>query len=304
MKILISRYGGLGDAILTLTVALCIRDRFPDAELHVLGNGTMLEVARFSGLFEGFISIDESGFAELFTPSPPSGFLSSFFSRFDAVYFFSSGKMEALRRKIVAAGARLCSVLDPRPPQGFNSHISDHLLKILGDRAEGYNVHSLVYRHIPSDDCRSSRNGLVIHPGSGSHEKNWPLESFVRLARSVDFPVAFLLGPVEIERGFARLLPEDFPIFTTVTLSELSYRLKGAKIYCGNDSGVSHFAGFCDVPSVVLFGPSDPVVWRPLGGTAPVKIVSSPDDDIGHIPVDEVADAVCSLLHEHGNNES
>ena len=41
--------------------------------------------------------------------------------------------------------------------------------------------------------------------------------------------------------------------------------LSGAGLYVGGDSGVSHLAAAVGVRAVVLFGPSDERVWRPLG---------------------------------------
>ena len=48
-------------------------------------------------------------------------------------------------------------------------------------------------------------------------------------------------------------------------LGELASRLAGCRAYVGNDSGVSHLAGLCGARSFVLFGPTSPTVWRPLG---------------------------------------
>jgi heptosyltransferase-3 len=48
-------------------------------------------------------------------------------------------------------------------------------------------------------------------------------------------------------------------------LEELAARLAGCHAYLGNDSGVSHLAGLCGARTVVLFGPTSPVVWSPLG---------------------------------------
>jgi heptosyltransferase-2 len=35
--------------------------------------------------------------------------------------------------------------------------------------------------------------------------------------------------------------------------------------YVGNDSGVAHLAGLLGLPTVSLFGPTDPAIWAPLG---------------------------------------
>jgi ADP-heptose:LPS heptosyltransferase len=41
--------------------------------------------------------------------------------------------------------------------------------------------------------------------------------------------------------------------------------LQQARAFLGNDSGLSHLAGLLGVPTLALFGPTDPVHWSPLG---------------------------------------
>ena len=130
MNILLVRTGGLGDCILTLPIAQYIRSIYPGAELHVLGNETMLAVARLSGEFEGFSSIDECGFSGLYSDSEPSDFLRLFFSPFDVVYCYSAGNRELLSCNILHSGAGICHILDPRPPCNHRSHILEHLMTI------------------------------------------------------------------------------------------------------------------------------------------------------------------------------
>lgn len=36
----------------------------------------------------------------------------------------------------------------------------------------------------------------------------------------------------------------------------------------GNDSGITHMAALTGCPTLALFGPTDPVVWAPLGPMA------------------------------------
>jgi len=41
--------------------------------------------------------------------------------------------------------------------------------------------------------------------------------------------------------------------------------LKQSGGFIGNDSGISHLAGFLGIPAVVIFGPSNPKRWKPFG---------------------------------------
>ena len=58
-------------------------------------------------------------------------------------------------------------------------------------------------------------------------------------------------------------LPEAVNLVGRVTLPQLGYLLTRAGLYVGTDTAVSHMAAAVGVPSVVLFGPSNPVKWGP-----------------------------------------
>lgn len=287
MNNLLVRTGGLGDCILTLPVVSCLKRIKSVSTFHVLGNSTMLSLARLTGEFDGMHSFDDAGFASLFTKGEPSEFLRSFFSRFNEVYFFTAGDSASLQRKITAAGAGVCHTLNPALPEGWQGkHITSHLLNIIDGSVE-----------VPHMQCKPplkplknpdvKRKGLLIHPGSGDIKKNWPVERFIAVADRWHGEVAFVLGSAETERGFEKEIPEErFTIHRTETLEELYDLLFGASLYVGNDSGVSHFADFCGVRGAVLFGPTDPVVWKPAGDN--LTVVSSVDGTMEGIGEKEV----------------
>ena len=101
--------------------------------------------------------------------------------------------------------------------------------------------------------AHSHRDTVVIHPFSGSAAKNWPLPCYQQLAKHL--PVEWTAGPEES-------LPNAW---RTDNLLELSQWLKGASQYIGNDSGISHLAAAIGIPSLILFGPTDPNIWAPRG---------------------------------------
>lgn len=287
MRNLIVRSGGLGDAILALPVAWYMKTRYPGAELSVLGNKTVLAMARLAGFFTGYHSGDAAGFASLYSGAAPSRFLRSFFSTFNEVIFFTAGDRENILRTVLSAGAGRCRLLDPRPLPGQVHHITEHLMSVF----EGDGI-------LPVDSFppmvsttrkqgSTPRSGIVMHPGSGGREKNWPLEHFITVARKSTSPVTFLGGPAEQERGLDRALSQEgFSVTRPESLQELASILYEAERYLGNDSGVSHLAAFMGTQSIVLFGPTDPRVWRPLGEW--VTVMSSPDRTMRGIGVNDV----------------
>jgi len=48
-------------------------------------------------------------------------------------------------------------------------------------------------------------------------------------------------------------------------LYELACWLGRARLYVGNDSGITHLAAAAGAPVLALFGPTDPSVWVPRG---------------------------------------
>ncbi|MBO0779867.1 MAG: glycosyltransferase family 9 protein, partial [Ktedonobacteraceae bacterium] len=81
-------------------------------------------------------------------------------------------------------------------------------------------------------------------------------------------------------------------VLNTVPLLELAHHLCQCDGYLGNDSGITHLAALLGLPTLALFGPSDPVTWRPLGCS--VSVLSSPE--LGNLAVDVVVPKLESLL--------
>ncbi len=286
MKVLFARAGGLGDSILILPVVSCIKKIYPGVELHILGNETMLSVARLSGLFQGFRSIDESRFAEIFSDSESSDFIKSYFSVFDKVFFFTAAVKDNIIRKVMGSGAKKCLVLDPRPPERWNRHIVEHLMTIIDEKKD--NGHTPYDYGIKiSDDSNKGLKGIVIHPGSGSLSKKWPLDRYLLVAEKITTNVTFILGPAEIEDGMKSNIDVNrFAVACPEEISELCVLMSSASLYIGNDSGVSHLAALCEIPSIVLFGPTKQSVWKPLGRN--VTVISSKDGTMDKISLDDV----------------
>jgi ADP-heptose:LPS heptosyltransferase len=70
-----------------------------------------------------------------------------------------------------------------------------------------------------------------------------------------EMPVYWLRGPEE-ELGAAVFMPN---------LYELACWLRGARVFVGNDSGISHLAAAVGTPVMAYFQASDPKVWSPRG---------------------------------------
>ncbi|MGI8423754.1 MAG: glycosyltransferase family 9 protein [Chloroflexota bacterium] len=115
---------------------------------------------------------------------------------------------------------------------------------------------------------RTSRD-IVLHPSSGSPRKNWSGWPTVLSALGAE-RVTLVAGTADTE-PLASVLrrvttgAESPEILSGLTLEELAGVLTGAQLYLGNDSGVSHLAAALGTPSIVVFGPTDPQIWSPVG---------------------------------------
>jgi ADP-heptose:LPS heptosyltransferase len=109
----------------------------------------------------------------------------------------------------------------------------------------------------------------VLHPGSGSPRKNWPLTRFVELAVALrgeaGVEPVFTAGEADEEAAQALKRQTSFKVLEGCSVLELAGALSACDGYLGNDSGVTHLAAAAGAPVVALFGPTDPGLWGPQG---------------------------------------
>jgi heptosyltransferase III len=130
----------------------------------------------------------------------------------------------------------------------------------------------------------------VIHPAASRSDKTWPAARFLELAARLRFD--FSLDPVFIGAGAAELAPfSGFRTLSGAPLGEVMDLLAGAAVFAGNDSGPAHMAAALRVPSVVLFGPSDPGIWGPWKTRAEAITAG----DMNSIPTSQVLAALARL---------
>ena len=100
----------------------------------------------------------------------------------------------------------------------------------------------------------------VIHPFASAPDKQWPADRFCELARYLELwnikPV-FLTGPRDDAAPYkAHDVVRD-------SLTNAMSVISKATVFVGNDSGPAHLAAGFGIPSVVLFGSSNPAIWGP-----------------------------------------
>ena len=124
---------------------------------------------------------------------------------------------------------------------------------------------------------RPNSEFAVIHPFASSIAKRWPLDNFRTVAMELGCPVKWLAGPEESLDDAERI--ED--------LYDLACWLATARVYIGNDSGISHLAAAVGTPTLAIFLASDPKVWAPRGPH--VRVLERPS-------IESAVGAACGLL--------
>ena len=132
-----------------------------------------------------------------------------------------------------------------------------------------------------------SHDELVLHPGSGDRRKNAPAELWAAvltsLRKTTGHRVRLVLGPAEREDpGWNTLTQMADAVSPCDDLTGLLAGLSRASLFLGSDSGASHLSALLGVPTVVLFGPSDPDLWRPLGPLVGVVRTHAPCSPCTH----------------------
>lgn len=327
------RLRSMGDLVLETPVIAALHAWRPDLRILVLAE------PRFAALFEGNPHVSEIFFSDSFARTA----LALRRRRFPIVYNQHGGPRSAFLTAASGAHWRVCwerfqfSAL-------YNVHAPDSK-EFCGTPA----VHTVEHRIsqfywtglprgpiprarvFPQPDAVASvaqvlaQNGIapgdpyaVLQPGARLPAMRWPVNKFAPMARWLletrGIPCVVNLSERDAdvateanrEMRDCAILPEPF------NLRELIALVAGASFFLGNDSGPAHLAAAVGLPCVVVFGPTNPVHWRPWQTTHRVvqtgatfkslrgdkSIVTHEPRSIQSISVGEMREACEDLLEE------
>ncbi len=255
---LICHRGALGDFILTWPALYCLKKVLPHYQFLGIGRTEYIRPAISLGLLDTYIDNESAGLLGFFCGEcipekvgSPEG----------AILWLTDGQktVELLRQS-----ATLPVVCIPPFPQ-TEIHLAQFYCSVVQS-------HFAITTPQNLSDCFPT--GVIegqyalIHPGSGSFKKNYsPLlyRELANILRQYGYhKVGFIFGPVEEEK----MKEDDFAgewIEHPKDVMALADLLSHASLYIGNDSGVSHLAGFVGTQTIVLYKTTDPKIWGVLG---------------------------------------
>ncbi len=205
------------------------------------------------------------------------------------------------------------------PPEGGDEHVTRFIASQL--EARGLILEDATLRLEPTPEAMAFMDSLlagssitrgdpilVVHMGSGGKKKIWPLSGWRmllwRLAREWRGRVVTVLGPAD---GSLRAFVDEMRLEVGLTVIDglnlpcLAALLALAHAYIGNDSGVTHLAAAMGAPTVVLFGPTRPEIWAPLGDNVHViRLGWEVTEDFNplageHVPSTDIEELLCRL---------
>jgi ADP-heptose:LPS heptosyltransferase len=156
-------------------------------------------------------------------------------------------------------------------------------------------------------------NFAVIHPGTARPEKMWSVENWVQITdflnSNADLDVVLTGGSnfmelEQISHILSRSSKRVASLAGETTLATLAAIIAQSRIYVGVDTGAAHIADALGIPSVVLFGSTNPLHWGPRspGGRAVGEFGFSsyphnfPKSSTAAIPTLQVKAAIVSVF--------
>jgi len=240
---LLIRPGAVGDCILALPALQRLRVDYTEVWIST----PAVSLVQFADRVQSIAStgLDLVGIGDLEIPASLTRRLQSF----DSIVSWYGANRPPFREALLRLGlpAEFHAAL---PPADYAGHAIDFFARQVG-APDGLTPHVSV-------NSQPQRDTVVIHPFSGSPRKNWPLPSFLKLAERLTCRVEWTAGPEEE-------LPVELRPVRFTNLLDLANWLSGARLYVGNDAGISHLAAASGVQTVALFGPTNPQLWAPRG---------------------------------------
>lgn len=278
LRIFIHHDGALGDMLLSVPCIASIRESA--AYLHISGRMDVVQFIKEAGLADEVSPSDSRRYSSLYTELADED-ITVYLSGFERSYIFTANAGSQLLQSIRSIIPDTRPILTI-PPECSREHAAAFRLRQFSDRDEAMYQKSAIV--IPDaekiwadaflkESCHAVDGDriVIIHPGSGGKIKCWPPEKFAVLIdwfkRDPRNLCIVITGPAEDLAALSHQLSYGGRVISLhhEALMRVAALLSLSDYYVGNDSGISHLAGIMNCRGTVLFGPTDPSVWRPQG---------------------------------------
>jgi len=277
-------------------------------------------ILKETGVVDEIFSLEQKRLASLFSSPPFSQELTQWLEEFSLILGWMQ-KESSLNHKELCSflGRERCRFFftDPDYPGPISKYFFEKILEYLTEK-EGprpsfsdctllplsssqkeIGLRLLDNEHTEGNQkiTEIKEKAVVVHPGSGSKSKCWPLEDFMEIIHRLSrhgFRGALITGSAETEmedKLKKQTLPEKWIWLPNPPLLKLAGLLSASALYLGNDSGITHLAAACGTKVVALFRNDLEAAWKPYGQT--VVLSGESVSDISPHSVWEAVSQIC-----------
>jgi len=279
--ILVIHPGALGDVLLAVPAIWELRAQHPQHQLVLCARGSVAQVLLECKVIDAWVSVEGSVWAGVFdTDTPLKGELKDWLSRCDRAIAWMHDERGNLASVLRKAGARRTIVSSPFGSDLKATHQSNRFCEIANVLPAS--MVSFKPLRLPGEMRSRGRTCLknaaigldrplvAVHPGSGSPQKSVAVITMAGMIAKIQGEGAFPIvieGPADREAVHNLLgeISSPVTVIRTLDLRTVAGVLSHARLFVGHDSGVTHLAALLGVPTISIFGPTDPERWAPLG---------------------------------------
>lgn len=295
-SVLLFRLGGLGDLMVALPSIYLLRRKLSSCSLTLVCREEYGLILEKTGVVDEIFPLEQKRLASLFSSPPFSQELNQWLKKFSLILGWMQ-KESSLNHKALCSflGRERCRFFftDPDYPGQISKYFFEKTLEFLfneEDQSPSFSDCTLLpLSSIQKEDglrlldkehsegkqkIKEIREKIVVvHPGSGSKNKCWPLEDFMEIIHRLSrhgFKGALITGLAETEmedKLKKQTLPEKWIWLPNAPLLKLAGLLSASARYLGNDSGITHLAAACGTKVVALFRNDLEAAWKPYGQT-------------------------------------
>ncbi len=276
-SILVLHPGSVGDTILALPVLDALKSRLHATLLHVGGHPGLVELLPGRSQVDAMTSIDGPEYRALFSAVEMPRAVSKFFQQFQVVVAWSADRDDSIKTALRSVRGVHVIVRSPGLSDKTDLHATDRFGATLGDLLPSEPLREATLQATDSDRRAGARwlarhginkgdHLIAVHAGSGSPTKCWSSERFARVIDGLHksgLKVVLIEGPADTQSTEAVMKQSSSasPRLRDVTLVSVVGVLSQCNAFLGNDSGLTHVAAALGLPTVAVFGPTDPAIW-------------------------------------------
>ena len=278
--------GALGDGLLALKAVHVLKKQFPYHLVVWFGHKELGEVlVACQEVYQAYSFDDIHYLTSGKSDSCKDGFPADLFNSCERAVGWMDDSDGRWKGHFFEAGIETVIIRSPHDLTLQAHHMADRYLEILEPWLVGENGRSqlkndfseeapLAFPGVGKSDTFGSSQGslIVLHPGSGSPYKCTPSRVLATLASGLmaasGRKLCVVGGPADHESVCqlqAALSSMEIMILQEMDLLSMSRFIRKAHLFIGHDSGLSHLAAGLGIPSLLLFGPTDPSRWAPQG---------------------------------------